>query len=199
VLERSTGAHRSVRLADDADVPFAIIEHMLSSFVRSFDPLPGAVDGVVLVPAGGVCGAASAGPVDAIRNEGLVRADADGVPCRVRVLGVQQTRCWLLAATLWPGTAGPPRIVPGPRLRRVEDVVAADTARATQYMQDRGLGSDWPGLLMFGEPHRDVDGTLRTLIAFTDADYATALIDSLLDEKEIREKRHGAELSGEAR
>jgi hypothetical protein len=166
----------TVALASDDDVPAAICTHMLGSLVLSLEVPPAAVEGTVLAPAAGVCGAAFAGPVDAVRHGGLIRADVGGVPCRVRLLQVQQTRCWLLAATLRPAGARSPRLAPGAPVRHIGGPVGADTARATQYMQDLGLGSDWPGLLFLDGPDRDQDGTARVLVAFTDADYATAIV-----------------------
>jgi hypothetical protein len=176
VLGRSDGSGRAVPVPADQDLPGVIAAHLLTALVDGLDPAPAALDGVVLVPAAGACGAAATGPVDAIANDGLLTTKAGGVACCVRLLRAQQTRCWLLAATLRPGPAGPPRPVPGPDLHEADGVIAADTARATQYMQDRGLGSDWPGLLMLGPPEQDPAGTVRLLAAGTDADYADALI-----------------------
>jgi hypothetical protein len=167
-------------LVPDADVPRAICTHMLGSLIRSLGPAPAAVEGTVLVPAAGVCGAASAGPVDAVGHGGLLRARIGGVPCRVRLLRVQQTRCWLLAATASPAGEGSPRLVPGAAVRQAAGPVGADTARATQYMADLGLGSDWPGLLLLDGLDRDPDGTVRVLAAFTDRDYAAAIVGRVL-------------------
>jgi hypothetical protein len=171
-----------IELVPDADVPAAICTHMLSSLVRSFKPLPAALDGTVLVPAAGVCGPAYSGPVDAVRHCGLLRTQVDGVPCCTRLLSAQQTRCWLLAATLLPADEGSPQLAPGASIRRTSRSVGADTARATQFMQDLGLGSDWPGLLMLDGPDRDQDGTVRILVAFTETDYATATVSRVLGE-----------------
>jgi hypothetical protein len=169
-----------IELVPDADVPAAICTHMLSSLVRSLKPLPAALDGTVLAPAAGVCGTAFAGPIDAIRHGGLIRTEVDSVPCRARLLHAQQTRCWLLAATLYPADEASPQLAPGAAVRHTSSSVGADTARATQFMQDLGLGSDWPGLLLLDGPDRDQDGTVRILAAFTETSYVTAVVSGLL-------------------
>lgn len=181
---RRCGSHGTgsppIMLVPDDDLPRAICTHMLSSLVRSLEPAPAAVEGTVLAPASGVCGASFAGPVNAIRHDGLIRDEVDDTPCRVRMLRVQQTRCWLLAASLRPAGEGSPRLVLGPVVRQTAAPVGTDTARAAQYMEDLGLGSDWPGLLFLDGLDHDQDGTVRVLVAFTDADYATAIVNRVL-------------------
>jgi hypothetical protein len=148
-----------------------IVGHGVSRLVAALDPAPSRLTGVVVAPAGGVRGPARNGPIDAIRDLGVIGLTTPGVPAvpvSVRLLEAQQTRCWLLAADI--------HLVPGGEVRLVSraDVItlpasARDTARAVEYLHDAGLGEQWPGVLLFGEPQPADGDVAHALCAFTGA------------------------------
>lgn len=125
-------------------------------------------DGVLLAPAGETGGAGHDGPVDAVRCGPVLRLPLAGLPsCPVhlRVLTAQQTRCWLLSATL-SGFTPADRLTDG-TLRVLPDAVARDTSLATQYMLDLTGTVHWNEAVLLGVPEFDGD-QLHVLVAFTD-------------------------------
>jgi hypothetical protein len=177
------GPSGGVAVACDDELAWAIAGHALGMLLECCHPPPACMDGLVLSPAAGVCGPAAAGPVDAVRVRGVreLAGHGPGAPAVITMLQVQHTRCWVLSATLRSPSGTPPRLVGSPHVTVLEAVVAQDTARATQYMHDRGLGEDWPGLLLLGAPHSSADGALKLLAIFTEAGYADELVDRALN------------------
>jgi hypothetical protein len=165
----------------------------LGAIADVLTPAPTSVTATIVAPAAGVCGPAAAGPIDAIRDGGRAEgstAGRSGIPWSAQTVSVQQTRCWLLSA-VFAGTA-PPR--PGDvGLEILPAVVAADTARISQFQLDRGLGAHWPGVLLLRPPVRAGDGVAVTAV-YTDGLPATYLLEKALranpHEKALRANHH---------
>ncbi|MFF2745985.1 type II glyceraldehyde-3-phosphate dehydrogenase [Kitasatospora sp. NPDC058048] len=119
---------------------------------------PADLQALVIAPAAGTCGPAANGPVDAVRDHGVMHTTVGTTAVTLRILSAQHTRCWLLSCDL-PGQTFS---VGGP-MSGVEVLPAAvtDTAQLSEFMLDRGLGDDWPHVVRFGSPD-------RLLVAFTE-------------------------------
>lgn len=168
----------AVELQPGEALAVAIVEDALGRIIRSW-PCAGPSAAVVLAPAGGVTGPAAAGPVDAVTLGSRWVFQDSGVQCAVRLLTVQQTLCWLVSYTceiVCAGCPGPHH----PNLDRVPSWIARDTARVSEYARDRGLGANWPGPVLLGEPAFGPGRRAEALIALTEADYSDHLVASLL-------------------
>ena len=170
----------AVELQPGEALAVAIVEDALRRIIRSW-PCAALSSAVVLAPAGGVTGPAGAGPVDAVTlGSRWIFQDA-GAQCTVRLLTVQQTLCWLVSYSgelICAGCLGPHH----PDLDRVPSWIACDTARISEYARDRGLGTNWRGPLLLGEPAFGPGRRAEALIALTEADYTDHLVGSLLQQ-----------------
>jgi hypothetical protein len=170
----------SVEVTADEALPAALVDDALDRFTAGWPMAPGRASLTVLAPALGVCGPATAGPVNAVRNDGAWISASARTVAFVRLLTDQQTRCWLASCVFDGVPARPGRPLSGD-IELLGAQVAADTARVAEFMQDRGLGDDWPQLLLLGEPSVGPDDTVSVLIAFTEAGYARALLSAALN------------------
>lgn len=118
------------------------VRRALDALAGCLDPAPHTVTGTVLAPATG-----SAGPVDAVRDEGLVSTTATPAAA-LRFLTVQHTRCWVFALT-FVGDADA-RFTARTGVSVLPDSVSGDTARATQFLLDRADPD--PGVCLLGPP-----------------------------------------------
>jgi hypothetical protein len=172
----------AVPVAPDRAVPVALFCYMLGKIIALSPVRPRHVTAVVMAPAGGVCGPAAAGPVDAIRHGGTWDVEVSGVLASVRVLAAQQTRCWLASCTLHgvAATASWEPIDVRTDVEVLPGYVITDTARVCEFMQDRGLGDDWPQIALLGAPAPARLDDLSVLVAFTEGGYARDAIVSAL-------------------
>jgi hypothetical protein len=159
-LSRTCGT--TVDVPPDAEVPWLVVDHAVDSLIAACAPRPARVEVVALAPAAWVCGPSGAGPVDAVRFGGSRTRDI----VHTRLFSVQHTRCWVLSCVF----LGHSLRLPLPEL---PSVLATDTAKITQYMEDRGLGDQWPGVVL-GAVDRD-DGGIRFTALCTESDIAEEL------------------------
>lgn len=171
-----------IQLPGGAGLRQAIIEAALRSIARCIEPYPAGVSGTVLVPAAGVCGAASSGPIDAIRDVGIMRVEGPQFAAggALRLLQVQHTRCWVASLAFAGNDVA---FCPTGMLRVLPDPLAADTARATQFMLDLGDGFYWPEVVV-GRPEQSQPGRLDLLAMFTEAHYLNQLLAGCLRRSE---------------
>lgn len=144
-----------------------LADHVLLRLVQLWPHAPAVGSAVVLGPAAGACGPAGAGPVDAIRVGGSWTFTGGGAKAAVQVLFCQQTRCWLLSYTFVP--VSPLALHARDGMETVPERAGADTAALCEFMRDRGLGDDWPQLLLLRAPDLHPEGTACALLAFTEA------------------------------
>jgi len=176
-----SGVAAGMPLPDLDSIASGVVTRMLRHVVAGFAGSPAGVTGVVLVPAGGVCGAAAAGPVNAVRFDAELRL-TEPVSASLLRLRAQQTRLWtvvadcrLPAVTAWHPPAG-----------TVLLPATTDTARAAEYLDDAGHPAlTWPGTLVLGSPTPTVDG-VRVVAASTEAGYVAELVDGLVTAAEGR-------------
>ncbi|MBF5028533.1 hypothetical protein IRY44_02170 [Micromonospora sp. ANENR4] len=175
---------RPVDLPDGADLARLRIEVILGALIDGLGIEPVFGSATVIAPAAGVCGPATAGPVDAVRIGDSWSGDTVGVrpvAWSARVITVQQSRCWLVVADFvggWPdGTAitGDLAVLPA--------MVCADTARASQFQLDRGRGPDWPEALLLDTP-RARGRRLPVLAMCSDGLVAAQILDRALSKAE---------------
>jgi hypothetical protein len=173
----------TVTVPPGTELPFAFAGLVLGRLRALCTPAPVRMRCTLIAPAAGHCGPAGNGPVDAVRDLGHrligVRQMLEPVP--VRVLAVQQTRCWLFSVGMdFAEGAGPG--VDRAGLLVLPPGVGSDTARATQYMHDLGRGSRWSDLLLFG--YDATASGIELLLAATDAGYARLLSDETAQERD---------------
>lgn len=167
---------RPVPLPTGRPLGDAVLGAALATVAAGIAPVPYGLDATVLRPAGGLCGPARHGPVDAVRDGGVADGHrlALGLRAACRLLDVQHTRCWLAALT-FTGPE-PARFAAGEDMLLLPAVVAADTARISQYMIDSGAGFWWETVALAGPPVAGPDGRLTVLAAFTEAHYVRDLV-----------------------
>jgi hypothetical protein len=168
---------RPVEVPEGSSLDRLRVEVMLGAIIDGLRISPEHVTATVIAPAAGVCGPASAGPVDSVRVEGLWSGDtlaARPIGWSARVVAAQQSRCWLISAGFtgpWPD--GP--LATGD-LSLLPSMVATDTARSCQFQLDRGHGVDWPEVVLLDAPCA-AGGQLEVLAACTDGLLAARLLD----------------------
>ena len=166
-----------IRLPGGAGLPQAIVESAVLSIAQCIEPDPAGVCGTVLVPAAGLCGPAPHGPIDAVRDAGYAYLEGR-LPMpgsAFRLLQVQHTRCWVASLTF---TGRHTAFRPAGTVRMLPDSLAADTARATQYMLDLGDGFYWREVAVAAPPEHSRTGRLDLLAMFTEAHYLQQLLAS---------------------
>jgi hypothetical protein len=158
-------------LPDAAECGRLVVERALATLVDAVTPAPVGITATVLAPAAGRCVPGAAGPVDAVRVGELYAATVGhaAVTAAVRTLVTQQTRCWLISAEV----TGEVRV--GPALPVLPSAACMDTALATQYQLDRGLGFHWAGVVLMGAPVAAGDST-HLLAMCTDGVLAADLL-----------------------
>lgn len=175
-----------IHLPSGAGLRHAIIESALLSIAQCIEPDPADVYGTVLVPAGDFCGPAPRGPIDAVRDAGIAHLECPPPVSGAgfRLLQVQHTRCWVASLTF---TGRYVAFCPTGTVRLLPDSLAADTARATQFMLDLGDGFYWPEVAVAGQPGQSQAGRLDLLAMFTEAHYLHQLLarSLLLADEEI--------------
>jgi hypothetical protein len=169
---------RSAALPGPLDVAQLVAEHLLRHFLTGFTVPPDGITGVLHAPAAGMTGPATSGPVNAI-HIGPDLTPHVPVPTSLRLLRAQQTRLWLLVADC-AVQAGTDWLPSGPGIAVTPAAVAADTARAAEYLEDAALGSRWPGVLMLARPDWAGPGRLRAVLAGTEAGALNHLIQGVL-------------------
>lgn len=170
------GAGRRVPVPSGTDLARELIRLVLAALMTAVTPSPARIEAMVLRPAGGVCGPADAGPVDAVRVSGTWATEMAGTETFTRFIDVQNTRCWLAGCTLDAPEGAQLSLRAAEPLLTVDDLVAQDTAQLTQYMHDRGEGGVWPHLVVLGRPEQTAKGGIRLLLAFTERRLADELI-----------------------
>lgn len=172
---------RAVQLPDAMDLRWAIATSGLTTLLAHCGPFTGTVECTILAPAAGWCGPSDTGPVDALRFEGVreVLVPLGGPVCRAVLITAPQSRCWVMTC-YWEGTDPVPRRPPGPDLRLVHGLPAADTARLTQHMYDLGLGREWRPVAVLDTVRAGPAGRVAVVAAFTDAPFVEDLVDAVL-------------------
>lgn len=168
-----------VAIGLDQDLPAVLFRHAFGAVLRALSLAPRQASAVVLAPAAGVCGPAGHGPVNAVRVGGAVTVElgpAHRVPVNLQVLVVQQTGCWVAACTVHGVADAPAEPLPGDDVELMPACAATDTAKVCEYMQDRGLGDDWPHIVLLGEPKSVWPDGLQVLFAYTEGGYARHLV-----------------------
>jgi hypothetical protein len=183
VLSWHTGdAGRQLPLPGVTETRIAVVQHAVTALLTAARPAPDRVTGAVLAPAGGVCGPARHGPIDAIRDAGLVcftAATDPPLPVALRMFEVQQTRCWLLSLDCHVATGATVDLQDDPGILRLPAGVR-DTARAVEYLDDSGLGHTWPGLALLGDAPAALPGLTGLRCLCTEAAFVAGLLDQLL-------------------
>lgn len=161
---------------------------VLGLIAESLSPRPSRVVATVLAPAAGRCGPCVTGPIDAVRDDGVGTGwtlGATPIPWSAYTVRVQQSRCWLVHATL-----GVPDGSPSPRsgLPVLPPVVAVDTARISEYQRDRGAGVHWTDTLLLEQP-RSHDGWVVARAVFSDGAVAAHLLDRAVGSQSDRGMR----------
>ncbi|WP_326615230.1 hypothetical protein OG949_40760 (plasmid) [Streptomyces scopuliridis] len=170
------GVGRRIPVPSGTDLARELVRLVLAALTKAVTPSPARIEAMVLRPAGGVCGPAAAGPVDAVRLGGTWTTELDGAEVFTRFVDVQNTRCWLAGCTFDAPEGAQLTLRIAEPLLAVDDLVAQDTARLTQYLHDRGEGALWPHLVVLGRPEHTRKGGIRLLLAFTERRLADELI-----------------------
>jgi hypothetical protein len=176
----SDGRTATVILPGQEELPWLVTARTLGVMTRAWQPSPLRVSCVTLSPAAGVCGPAAAGPVDSVRIGGTRELAAGPVPVSVQVLTIQHTRCWILCCAVYPPGGARIGLRPVPGVILVNGAIAADSARATEFMHDRDSDGSWPEILVLGSPRGAENGSSHAVLAVTEGGLARDLVDEVL-------------------
>jgi hypothetical protein len=176
-------SYGDVRLPDAATIRDRLVRRVVGQLVAGIDPHPTRLTGVVLAPAGGVCGPAEEGPVDAVRQGVHMRflaGEPPSVPASLRVLEIQHTRCWISGIHLsGPGMHAASRRAAGV-LGELPVPLCGDTARAVEHLTAMAYGPDWVGVHLLALRAAGAQQCYAEVV-FCETELVRALLESVIE------------------